>query len=103
MQVGPPLGHDPALLAQPLAHRDPGLEAVHAVELGAGGLDPALLVQNRDHRQAVPPADLEVVGVVRRGDLHRTGAESGIDVGVGDDRDQPAGQRQLDQRPIRWR
>ena len=47
-------------------------------------------------RQVVPPADLEVVGVVRRGHLDRTGAERRVDVVVGDDRDPPAGQRQLD-------
>ena len=96
VQVRPLLGDDPALLAQPLAHRDPGLEAIQAVELGAGAGDPALLVEHRDHRQVVPAADLEVVRIVRRGHLHRTGAEGRIDVGVGDDRDQPAGQRQLD-------
>ena len=44
----------------------------------------------------MPPADLEVVGVVRRGHLDRAGAEGGVDVVVGDDRDPPAGQRQLD-------
>ena len=48
------------------------------------------------HRQVVPPADLEVVRVVRRGHLDRAGAERRVDVVVGDDRDAPAGQRQLD-------
>ena len=41
-------------------------------------------------------ADLEVVGVVRRRHLDRTGAEGRVDVVVGDDRDPPAGERQLD-------
>ena len=62
---------------QRLAHRDPGLEAVHAVELGAGVGDPPGLVHDRRHRQVVPAADLEVVRVVRRGDLDRAGAELG--------------------------
>ena len=46
--------------------------------------------------QVVPLADLEVVRVVRRGHLDRAGAERRVDVLVGDDRDAPAGQRQLD-------
>ena len=46
--------------------------------------------------QVVPLADLEVVRVVRRGHLDRAGAERRVDVLVGDDRDPPAGQRQLD-------
>lgn len=41
-------------------------------------------------------ADLEVVRVVRRGHLDRTGAELGVDMGVGDDRDGAVGQRELD-------
>ena len=44
----------------------------------------------------MPPADLEIVEVVRRGDLDRTAAGFGIGVLVGDDRDQPAGERQAD-------
>ena len=40
--------------------------------------------------------DLEVVGVVGRGDLDQAGAELAVDVGVGDDRDEAVGQRQLD-------
>ena len=48
-----------------------------------------------ERRQVVALADLEVVRVVRRGDLHRAGAELRVDVLVGDDRDAPAGQRQL--------
>ena len=46
--------------------------------------------------QVVPAADLEVVRIVRGGDLDRAGAELGVDMRVGDDRDHPAGQRQLD-------
>ena len=54
----------------------------------------ALDVEHVDLRQVVPLADLEVVEVVRRRDLHRAGALLGIGVVVGDDRDAPADQRQ---------
>ena len=49
-----------------------------------------------DQRQVVPAADGMVVEVVRGGDLDAAGAECGVDVVVGDDRDQSAGQRQQD-------
>ncbi len=52
--------------------------------------------QNIDRFELVPLADLIVVEVVGRGDLHATGAELAIDVAVGDDRYRAAGQRQLD-------
>ena len=42
------------------------------------------------------PGDLVVVEVVGAGDLDRAGAEVGVGVLVGDDRDQPVGERQLD-------
>ena len=45
-------------------------------------------------RQAVPLPDLEIVEIVRRRDLDRAAARLGIGVFVGDDRDQPADQRQ---------
>ena len=53
-----------------------------------------LAVQNRRHRQIVALADNEVVEIVRGGDLHRAGAFFRVGVGVGDDRDQPAHERQ---------
>ena len=53
-------------------------------------------VEDVDRRQLVPPADLEVVEVVRGRDLDRAGALLGIGVFVGDDRDAPADQRQDD-------
>ena len=46
--------------------------------------------------QVVALADGEVVRVVGRGDLDGAGAELGVDVRVGDDRDRAVGQRQLD-------
>jgi hypothetical protein len=58
--------------------------------------DHAALVHDHHAGQLVPPADLEVVRVVRRGDLDRAGAELRVHVRVGDHRDAPAGQRQPD-------
>jgi hypothetical protein len=46
----------------------------------------------------VPRADLEVVEIVRRRDLHAAGAENRIDVGVGDHRYPAVGERQRDVR-----
>ena len=90
------LGDDPALRPQRLLDRRARREPVEAVELGAAARDAAGLVHDRRHRQAVPSPDLEVVGVVRRGDLERPGAERGVDVLVGHDRDHAPDQRQLD-------
>ena len=47
-----------------------------------------------DHGEVVAPADLEIVEVVRRRDLHRAGALLGIGIFVGDDGDAAADQRQ---------
>ncbi len=49
-------------------------------------------------------ADLEIVEIMPRRDLHRARAEFRIGMLVGDDRDQPAGDRQPDLpcRPARW-
>ena len=103
VQVRPDLGHDPALLAQRRDYGRAGLEAVQPLER-AVRRDHAALVQHGQAGQAVPPADLEVVRIVRRGDLHRAGAERRVDVLIGDHRDPPAGQRQLhlaaDQVPV---
>ena len=43
----------------------------------------------------MPLPDLEVVRVVRRGDLDHPGAEGGVDVRIGDDRNASAGQRKF--------
>ena len=88
------LGDDPAVFAQRGHHRGSGLEPVQALERAVRG-DHAVLVQDGQAGQVVPAADLEVVRVVRRGHLDRAGAERRVDVLVGDDRDAPAGQRQL--------
>ena len=54
----------------------------------------ALDIDHVDHRQVMPPADLKIVEVVRRRDLHRAGALLGVGVFVRDDRDGAADQRQ---------
>ena len=95
VHVRPDLGDDAALLAQRAHHRGPGLEPVQALERAVRG-DHAVLVEDGDAGQVVTAADLEVVRVVGGGHLDRAGAEGGVDVVVGDDRDAPAGQRQLD-------
>ena len=53
----------------------------------AAQADVGLRVHDVDDRQIVPAADLEIVEVVRRRDLHRAGAGLRIGVFVGDDRD----------------
>ena len=71
-----------------------GLVAVQA------GVRPGLLVergvavQDVDHGQVVPLADLVVVGIVSGCDLHRAGAEGRVHVLVGDDGDATAQRRQ---------
>ena len=85
VQVRPLLGDDASLLGQRLADLDAGLEAVQAVEFGSGVGDPALGVHDRRHRQLMAHADLEVVGIVCRGDFDCARAELGVDVCVGDD------------------
>ena len=51
----------------------------------------------------VPLADLEIVEVVRRRDLDRAGALLRVGIFVGDDRDQPADERQTAPSPTRSR
>ncbi len=55
-----------------------------------------VLVEDVDERQVVPLADVVVVEVVPRSDLHAAGAERRIGVVVTDDRNQALGQRQPD-------
>src|SRR3546814_7466062 len=65
-----------------------------AVGLGHRVVQMRVAVEDVDHLQVVALADLEVVEVVRRGDLDRTGALLGIGVAVGDDGNAPADQGQ---------
>jgi hypothetical protein len=93
VHVGTLLGDDEPLGPQGGHHRRAGLEAIQTQE-GARRGDHPTLVEHRDRRQPVPLADLEVVRVVPRGDLHRARAEGRVDLLVGDDRNLPARQRQ---------
>ena len=88
-------GAEHALLAQGHDHRllrlgggQPG-EALPRL-LG----EPPVGADRDDLLEAVLAADLEVVGVVAGGDLQRPGAELGVDVLVGDDRQAAADQGQ---------
>ena len=57
-------------------------------------VEPALLIEHIDQRQIMPPANLEIVEVMRRRDLHGAGALFRIRIGVGNDRNTAADQRQ---------
>ncbi len=57
-------------------------------------IKPALDIEHVDQRQIMAAADLEVVEVVRRRDLHRPGTLFRIGVDIADDRNAPADQRQ---------
>ncbi len=95
------LGHDRragslARLAGEPTHEDRVGQVGHRRQLGLDVVErhAGIGVEDRGHRQPVPLADREVVEVVRRRDLDGTGALLRVGVGVGDDRDAPAGQRQ---------
>ena len=64
-----------------------GLVAIHAGVLAAVGGHVGGLVQHLHDGQVVALAHLEVVGVMRGGDLHHAGAELHVHVGIGDDGD----------------
>jgi hypothetical protein len=86
---------DQALLAQRRHDRAARLHRREAPEgLGRRVGDPPVLADHADLLQPVPTPDLEVVGVVARGDLERAGAEVRLDVFVGEDRKPPPDQRQ---------
>ncbi len=89
------LGAEHAFFAQGLGHGYLRLGHSHALEALAGlGGHQAVLADHADFLQPVLSADLEVVDVVARGDLESAGAEFGVDVLVGDDRQPPADQGQ---------
>ncbi len=89
---------DAAQQAQRLEFLDHLLARGEAVQAAIGRRD--ILVQPRrgiedvDHRQLVALADLKIVEVVRRGDLHGAGALLRVGVFVGDDRNRPPDDRQ---------
>ena len=55
---------------------------------------PRLLVHQHDQRNVVAPGHFEIVEVMGAGDLHRTGAEFRIGIFIGDDGNEPLGNRQ---------
>ena len=69
-------------------------KAIQSLQVSRG-----VLVQTRigreqiDHRQLMALADRVVIEIVRRRDLHATGAETRIHVSVGNDRDLAPDQR----------
>jgi hypothetical protein len=86
---------DQPLLAQRSNHRVARLIDVQALERLARGRGHAcVLADHGDLLEPVGAADLEVVRVVARSDLERAGAELGVDVLVGDDRQPPSDERQ---------
>ncbi len=77
-------------------HRLARLEAVEAdIRLRGGRFHPRVFIEDHRHRQVMALADLEIVGVMGRGHLDRTGAEFTVYVFIGDHRDAPPGQGQL--------
>ena len=69
---------------------------LHHHEAGVGarlGVERALGLQDVDHRQLLPQADVVVVGIVGRRDLHAAGAHLGLRPLVGDERNRSAEQR----------
>ena len=72
----------------------PRLPAVQAGVASGVVVHPPLLVHHLHLGQAVALAHLEVVGVMRRGHLDRSGAKLGVGVGVGDQRNFPLHQRE---------
>lgn len=91
------LGDDPSVGAERGDDGGAGFQPVQTLE-GAVDGDDRVLVHDGEVRQTVALADLEVVGVVRRGHLDGAGAELRVDVLVGDDRDPASGERQFDLR-----
>ena len=83
VNVGELATHDPSLLFQSQADLLARLVAFHAIELSARVGDVPGLVHDLRHGQIVALAQLEVVRIVRRGDLHRTGSEFWVHVVIG--------------------
>ena len=74
-----------------LLARDEPVEPAELRRHPAHGVSPlahgARLVDHHRHGQTVPLAHVEIVGVVRRGDLERAGAKRAVHVAIGDDGD----------------
>ena len=89
------IGHDLAARLEPV---EPAISLWRVI------VDPRVGVEDVHHRQPVALADLEIVEIVRRGDLDRAAALLRIGIVVGHDRQAPADQRQdgvfADQTPV---
>ena len=84
---------------QVLQHLLPGGQTVQP-PVGPGlFIHPALFIHNLDPRQVMAAADLKVVQVMGRGYFQRPGTKILIHVGIGDDRNRPTGQGQMDHLP----
>src|SRR5688500_7327163 len=81
---------------QLLRDRLAGLLAAHALEGAPSGVDRPVRVHDVDGIEAELAPYLEVVGVMRRGDLEDTCTEFGIYVLVGEDLYLPLNERNLD-------
>ena len=80
-------------------HGTAGLKAVEASETTSGGVHGAVLGHHRDLGQTMALADREIVGIVGGRDFDAAGAERGIHMGVGDDRDGAMRQGQINRAP----
>ena len=87
--------HQQTEIGQILYHGLSCLIAVHAIILRSRAVDGRIIVQDRDLRQIVTLADLEVVRVVCRCDLYSTGSEGHIGMLIPDDRDLTIRKRKL--------
>ena len=96
-------GDEKALRFQIFEHALARLESVQPLICAGVLVHLRVLVHDFDLRQIVAQAGLEVVGIVRRRDLHRARAEFRIGKLVGDDRNLAIHQRQQTFLPCRWR
>ena len=74
-----------------------------AVLFGRVGVDRRVEVQDGNRRQIVALPHIPVVEVVRRRDLDAAGAERLVDIGIGNDGNRAAGERQRDCLPDQGR
>ncbi len=86
--------HKISLFLQILNDRLPGLVTLHACILAALLIDNGVIGHNIDLRQVVALPYLEVIGIVRRSDLNRTGPEFLIYIIICHDRDLSVHQRE---------
>ena len=76
-------------------YRRKRLQSGRVVAVGCGD-DPGVAIEDVQQRQVVARTQFVVIEVVRGRDLHAARAEGRVDVVVGNDRDQAAGDRQAD-------